>query len=196
MEIIYRQARKEDCEKLGLLTSIAGGGLLEFLLDGLVPGMTAAEVTAHDLAENKGVRSYRNVMVAEVNKQVKGMAFSYHSRHHGIDQELREFVPEERLQPLEPLFSARVENSLYLDTLAVDQDLRGRGVGKKLVELTKRKALDMGLDSLSLIVNVNNQDALGLYRNLGFQAVREIPLQILELEPNGGDSMLMECKLA
>lgn len=45
----------------------------------------------------------------------------------------------------------------------------------------KRTARNMGLDSLSLIAKVDNQDALGLYRKQGFKKVKEIPLQIIIL---------------
>ena len=196
MDIIYRPARKEDCLKLGELDSLAGEGVLEFLLEGLVPGMTAAEVAAHDMAENQGPRSFRNVLVAETNGKVKGMAFSFHSQNHCITDDMRKFIPAERLTPLEAFFSTRVEDSLYLDALAVDPDLQGHGIGKRLVELTKQKALDMGFGSLSLIVFEHNQNALGLYRKQGFQEVRQITLEIPELLPEAEILLLMECKLA
>jgi len=195
MDVIYRPARKEDCPKLGQLTSVAGEGLLEFMLDGLVPGMSAVEVAAIDLADNKGPKSYRNVIVAEVKNKVKGMAFSYHSRHHLIDDELREFIPAERLHPLKPLFSARVENSLYLDTLAVDEDLHGQGVGGKLIDLTRQKARKEGFGSLSLIVSAENERALNVYRKHGFKKIKDIPMDGLETISGNGASLLMECKL-
>jgi ribosomal protein S18 acetylase RimI-like enzyme len=196
MEIIYRQARKKDCKKLGLLTSIAGDGLLEYMLDGVVPGMSAVEVAAYDLADNKGPKSYRNVIVAEAKNKVKGMAFSYHSRHHCIDQDLRDLIPWERLQPLQPLFSARVEDSLYLDTLAVDEDLRGQGVGGKLIDLTKQKARENEFNSLSLIVSAENESAMSVYRKLGFKGVQEIPMDGLKTMSGNDALLLMECKLS
>ncbi len=196
MDIIYRPARKKDCPKLGELTSLAAEGMLEFLLDGLVPGMTAVEVAAYDLKDNKGQQSYRNIIVAEVNKKVKGMAFSYHSQHHRISEDMRKFIPADRLEPLETFYSTRVEDSLYLDTLAVDPDLHGQGVGRALLEMTKQKALDMGLGSLSLIVYAHNQTALRLYGKQGFQEVGEIPMESLDWVPDDGAAMLMECKLA
>ena len=39
-----RPADADDAPELARLIDIAGGGIYEFLLDGLMPGMTAAEV--------------------------------------------------------------------------------------------------------------------------------------------------------
>lgn len=195
MDIIYRPARKEDCPKLGELFSMAGEGLLEFMLDGLMPGMSAVDVAAYDMADDKDGRSYRGVTVADVNGEVKAMAFSYHSRLQRITDDMRKFIPGERLAPLETFYSTRVEDSLYLDTLAVDDDLRGQGVGGKLLEMTKQKAREMGLGSLSLIVYTHNTNALGIYRKQGFQEVKEIPMEGPEVLSGEGAAVLMECKL-
>lgn len=196
MDIKYRQGREEDCPKLGRFCSMASDGILEFLLDGLVPGMSAAEVVAHDLAQDKEPRTFRNAMVAELAGEAKGGVFSYHSRFHGVSDDMRRFIPAERLEAMRDFYQTRVEDSLYIDSLAVDADLRGRGVGGRLLGMTREKALALGLGSLSLFVALDNHGALGLYQRNGFKEVRRVTIDWPDGKDHGGDLLLMERKIA
>jgi ribosomal protein S18 acetylase RimI-like enzyme len=83
-----------------------------------------------------------------------------------------------------------------LDTLAVDEDLRGQGVGGKLIDLTKQKARENEFNSLSLIVSAENEGAMSVYRKHGFKGVHEIPMDGLKTMPGNGALLLMECKLS
>jgi ribosomal protein S18 acetylase RimI-like enzyme len=195
-EVIYRPARKEDCPRLGELIGVAGRGMLEYLLDGLVPGRSAADIAAHDLAENQRHHSFCNATVAEAGGAVMGMALSFESRFHGITDDMRRFIPAERLTPLESFYSTRIQESLYLDTLAVDSALRGRGVGTVLLQMTKQKALALGCKSVSLIVLANNLNARRLYERQGFVDVKKVPMKGVSFLPADSAALLMEYKLA
>ena len=70
---------------------------------------------------------------------------------------------------LKHFFYARVYNSLLLDTLCVDEEFRGQGIGTHLISLTKKKAKEADFDILSLIVLADNTDAQRLYRRCGFE---------------------------
>eukprot|EP00930_Biecheleria_cincta_P042238 TRINITY_DN29057_c0_g1_i1.p1 TRINITY_DN29057_c0_g1~~TRINITY_DN29057_c0_g1_i1.p1 ORF type:complete len:241 (-),score=30.65 TRINITY_DN29057_c0_g1_i1:139-828(-) len=72
----------------------------------------------------------------------------------------------------------------YIAMLAVDKELRGRGVGKKLVRLCLDRMRELNADECVLETEVTNKGALGLYRSLGF--VKEKRLHKYYL--NGNDA--------
>merc|ERR1712113_389366 len=56
----------------------------------------------------------------------------------------------------------------YIAMLAVDKDLRGRGIGSKLVRLCLDRMKRLGADECVLETEVTNTGAIGLYRSMGF----------------------------
>ena len=135
-------------------------------------------------------------MVAANESDVVGMALSYPSSYHKITDEMRGFLPAERLERFKDFYSSRVENSLFLDALAVDATYRRQGIGTRLVELTKEKARKSGHAMLSLIAFADNSPALALYKILGFEVVQEIKLEGNEFIPHQGGCVLLRCKAA
>jgi ribosomal protein S18 acetylase RimI-like enzyme len=121
------------------------------------------------------------------------MALSIPSHNHKITEEMKEFFPEERLEYLSQFFSANIDNSLLLDTLCVDEEFRGKGIGTQLISLTKKKAKEADFCILSLIVLADNTDAQRLYRRCGFEVAKNVDLKSHELIPHEGGCMLMKC---
>ena len=52
----------------------------------------------------------------------------------------------------------------YMDDLCVNDDYRRQGIGDKLFDNAKMKALEHGANSIELMVWEFNEDALGFYR--------------------------------
>jgi ribosomal protein S18 acetylase RimI-like enzyme len=102
------------------------------------------------------------------------------------------FFPEERLEHLTHFFSARVDHSLLLDTLCVDKEFRGKGIGTQLISLTKKKAEENDFDILSLIVLADNFSAQRLYKRCGFEVAINVDLKSHELIPHEGGCILMK----
>jgi ribosomal protein S18 acetylase RimI-like enzyme len=196
MTFTYRPADKKDSARLAELINIASDGVVEYLFHDLIPGMTPVQVVAHNLENDNYPHSYKSAIVATNENDVVGMALSYPSSYHKITDEMRAFFPAERLAHFEDFYSARVENSLFLDALGVDVSHRRQGIGTRLVELTKEKARENGCEQLSLIVFADNAPALVLYKMLGFEAVEEIKLEGNEFIPHQGGCVLLRCKAA
>lgn len=57
---------------------------------------------------------------------------------------------------------------LFIDSLAVEESRRGRGIGSRLLEKALQIAGKEGYDGLELQVNAKNQQARRLYERLGF----------------------------
>jgi len=195
MKFGYRPATIGDCFRLAELVMIASGGMIEFLFHDLVPHMSPLQILVRNLERDDAVYSYKSAVVAECGRKTVGTALSYPSRFHRISTEMRKFFPEDRLHHLESFYSARVDDSLYLDAICVDQEFRGKGMGSELLSLTKKKGEQGGYPALSLIVLADNTDAQRLYRRHGFEEVKKVDLKPHELMPHEGGCLLMNCTL-
>jgi predicted N-acetyltransferase YhbS len=144
MDITYRTATKADCLRMAELINMASGGVVEFLFHDLMPELTPQQIIAHNLESDHGSHTYKNAIVAEAENQVVGMALSFPALFHQITAEMRQYFSEDRLDHLSDFYAARVDDSLFLDALCVDQKLRRNGIGGKLISLTKKKAKQNG----------------------------------------------------
>jgi ribosomal protein S18 acetylase RimI-like enzyme len=196
MEINYRSAEKRDCAKLAKLSRIASGGVVDYLFHALVPGMTPVEVLARRLETDRPSHSYRSAIVAVDGADVIGMALSYPSSYHKITDDMKTFLPAERLAHLRRFYAARIENSWYLDALAVDESHRRRGVGEKLILLTRDRAVENGCAVLSLSAFADNPSAISLYQRIGFERVRKVELERNDFIPHDGGCWLMRWAFA
>ena len=195
MQISYRDGRNEDCAILAKLINIASEGIIEFLFHDLIPDMTSVQMVAHNLSAENSFYSYKNAIVAEYNQNLIGASLSYPSRFHQITEETRNFLPEDRLEHFKSFYASRVEDSLLLNALCVDERFRGKGIGTKLIALTKKKAKKDGFKSLSLMVLADNADAHRLYARCGFKTVEAVELKWHELIPHEGGCLLLKCEI-
>ena len=191
MDILYRRGKLEDCSKIAEGIDLASGGIVEFLFHGLLRNNTAAEVMADFLRDETGYDSYKNAIVAEYQGDIIGIVYSYPAKFHEISEETKEFFPSDRLMLLADFFNSRVDNSLFLDSIYVDEKFRGQGVGSKLIALTKQKAKDNGYKQLSLMVMNENMTARRAYERNNFEIVKHIDVKEHRLIPNKGGIYLL-----
>lgn len=192
MEVIYREGKKEDCLRIAELDNIASDGAIEFLFHDLIPNMTPVQIVASNLENDRYPHSYRSVIVAEYNKTIIGMSLSFPGKYHKITNEMRSFFPRDRLNHFKYFFSAPVEDSYYLDAFCVDDIYRRKGIGSKLIDLTKTKARNEGYKSISLLVFADNVIAQNVYKKNGFKVIKTIELNPHKLMPHEGGCVLME----
>lgn len=192
MNVIIRPAIKDESPQIAELDSIASGGVVDFLYEGLVPGKRPVEVLAEIISSDRGFYNYVNTVVADVGGAVAGAAISYPSRHQGIDEEMRRFFPAEKLAHLRGIFESRVPHSLYIDALAVHEKFRRRGLAGMLIDAAAERARSMGFSSLSLIVLAENGPARALYAKKGFVHDGDVPLEYHEKLPFRGGAFLLK----
>jgi ribosomal protein S18 acetylase RimI-like enzyme len=195
MEIKYRPGDKDECAQLAELINIASDGVVEYLFRDLVPGMTPVQVVAYGLEKDNYPHTYKSAIVATIKDDIVGMALSYPSSYHKITDEMRNFFPEDRLAHLSHFYSASVENSWYLDDLCVVEGYRRKGIGEKLISLTKEKAIENGHHTLSLIAFADNTLAIPVYKRTGFEIVKKVELQGNEFINHKDGCFLMKCEI-
>lgn len=59
-------------------------------------------------------------------------------------------------------------NILFIDAMAVDENFRRQGVGRKMFERVKEIARERNCDGIELQVNARNKEAFEMYRRCGF----------------------------
>lgn len=191
MDILYRSGKIEDCDKIGEGIDKASGGILEFLFHGLVNNQTARQVMSDLLRDESGNESYNNAIVAEYQNEIIGIVYSYPAKLHEISEETRKFFPSDRLRFLADFYNSRVDDSLFLDSIYVDEKFRGQGIAKKLIALTKEKAKNQGYQKLSLMVMSDNHVARRAYERSNFTIVKHINVKEHWLIPNKGGIYLL-----
>jgi ribosomal-protein-alanine N-acetyltransferase len=61
-----------------------------------------------------------------------------------------------------------------IDSIAVDQRFRGRGVGRRLVELTLENLRQKDMRKCALKVRTTNEAALHFYQDMGFHILKKL----------------------
>jgi len=194
MDIRYRQGEKQDSRKIAEMTDVASDGVMEYLFHDRVPGMTTVDVVTGSLEKNDYPFTYQSAIIAFDGDDPVGMSLSYPSLYHGISPEMKAFFPADRLAHLGDFFSARIENSWYIDSLCVLPPYRRRGIAESLIALNKDKAVEQGCRSLSLIVYADNAQAIPLYRRTGFEMARRVELQENRFIRHKSGCWLMNCE--
>lgn len=59
-------------------------------------------------------------------------------------------------------------NIIYIDSMAVDEQYRGKGIGHTLFEFLKELKTQKGYDGIELQVNAQNKAAYKMYTDYGF----------------------------
>lgn len=60
-----------------------------------------------------------------------------------------------------------------IENVVVDENARGRGVGRTLIDEAVRRSSDAGCYKIQLLSNKRRTDAHAFYRSTGFEAVAE-----------------------
>jgi len=121
-------------------------------------------------------------IVAEKNNQIVGIAYFYPNEDEVIIDAafqnllLEKQIVNEQCFPVSEVFG----KELYLDTIAVDENNRNLGIGRKLIETLLPIAKRYGKNRIGLNVDKNNPKAFKLYQRLGFKEITKVQINAHE----------------
>ena len=190
--VTHRVATSEDSRKIAELFSISSDGVVDYVWSTLAPeypGLAPVEIGALRYAREEGNFSYKNCVVAEREGVVIGQLCAYPV----------EADPEEIYEPTDPVLAPyerlEIPGTLYISSLAVFDEFRGRGLGTKMLSIAREQAQERSLDALSLLVFEQNAGAVKLYQREGFREVDRAPVVPHPLIHHTGDVLLMSAKI-
>lgn len=187
-----RPAVRGDARAIAGLFQISSDGVADYvwtLLEEDYPGLSLIEIGEQRYARENTDFSYENCIVVEDAGRIVGMLHSY-AMPDEIDP------PPDDMDPvLRPYAELEIAASLYISGLALEPEARGRGIGTSLLGLAHKRARDMGLSQLSLIVFEENDGALRLYKREGFTEQDRRAIVPHPLIHYTGDAILMAAEV-
>ena len=165
MEVIIRQARKEEASQIAKLFMLAWpvDDILES--NGLTCEQLHESITL--IAANKEtIYSYENTVVAEIDGKVAGAMCAY----DGADYQRLKQPIVDALGP-DCGFAKMKETEageFYLDSVGVLPEYRGRGIASRIIEAQCERAASLGHKVAGLIVDIDKPQVEALYSRLGF----------------------------
>ena len=184
--IILRDARPTSDEGLVFaryLDDVAEGFIQ------LMYGRRFADIIATAYTKPDHDYSFKNVTFAERDKGIVGMAVGYSAEEHrrSSDQPLkqapgysavRRMVVGALCGPLLRILDTLADGDYYLLSIAVDEELRGEGVGSRLIDSIEERARASGSRRLSLDVSAKNEGARRLYERRGMTVESQWPKRL------------------
>jgi ribosomal protein S18 acetylase RimI-like enzyme len=180
---LLRPARPEYSEGLLFARYLdeAAEGFFGFML-----GRGAQAIIASAFTEPGHSLSYEHVMFAKREGAVVGMSSAYSgAQHRGFSDEplrraagrnaIRMRIVRTLLAPLWRILDTIPEEDFYLQSLAVEPELRGAGIGSLLINDVEERARVSGSVRLSLDVSARNKGARKLYARRGMFELSEWP---------------------
>lgn len=179
-----RPARRGDCRRIAELFRISSDGVADYIWSRQArPGEDLIEIGRQRYEREDTPISYQNCRLVEHEGTVIGMLAAYPMEVTGSK--------EESDPVLAPYAALEEDRSFYIAGMAVDEELRGRGIGTMLLEEAERIARRLGLAKLSLIVFEQNAQAHRLYLRLGFVEAGRARVVPHPLIHHTGDVILM-----
>ncbi len=169
----------------------AAEGFLRFML-----GRHAGRIIATAFVQPDNDLSYQHATFAERDNVIVGMVSGFtaeqhsHASRHALTRaagrfNLRLKVVRLLFAPLMHVIDSIADGDFYVHTIAVDQALRGAGVGSILMDFLEDRARTIGSTRLSLDVSAKNAGARRFYErrgmNIEFQWPRRLAIPGIKL---------------
>ena len=151
-------------------------GSVAFVLTGTKILAEAMSILEEFFQQKANRVSYENTLVIEEpeangrDRKIIGVAISYDGTvARRLDEPLEEAA---RLQSGSSEYRIPTEaesDEFYLDTVSVNRNYQGRGIGRQLIEAVCDQGRQSGHTRVGLLVDVTNSDAKRLYERLQFR---------------------------
>ncbi len=145
--------------------------------------LTALDMDTSDLewvkascADPKSMYSWNKALIAEDNGKLIGCIISYRGDEY---LPIREYTWSRLWTGVDPevISKSAIETypgEYYLDSLAIEPEYRGRGLGKKLMQAAMEEGRKLGYKKFALLVAREKPRLKDYYASLGFEDSNEV----------------------
>ena len=152
-------------------------------------GPRAAHIIATAFSQPDHDLSYQNAVFAERANVIVGMFLGYtaeqkrRNSREALKQAarpgiLRMWLVGMLFAPLMRITDSIADGDFYLQTIAVDPELRGEGVGSRLMDASEERARASGSTRLALDVSAGNTGACRFYEHRGMSIESRWPRRL------------------
>ena len=188
--IIIREAKPDLEEGLvfAQLFDEASEGFFKSML-----GIKTYEIIADAFVKSNNEYSFENVTMIEYKRKIVGMVSGYtYAEKEGFKRKiLSQFPKGAKLRimmfsvagrMLSRFLGPRGKEDYYLQAIAVSSEMRGKGLGQRLLKSSREIAIKKGSKTLSLDVSSKNEKAINSYNKFGLDIFSYWP-NFLKLPP-------------
>jgi len=164
---MIRLAKKEDAKQIVplILQAIKD---IAFMLTGTKTYEEAEKLLKYYVQSENNRLSYHNCLVKVYEGQVIGVIIAYHvSELAKLDQEMLEIISRNAKKDAKVDKEAE-EGDFYIDTVSVNPEYQGLGIGTELLNGLLEHAKTIGVKRVSLNVDQDKPAARRLYEKVGF----------------------------
>jgi len=156
-------------------------------------GIKTYEIIADAFVKSNNEYSFENAMMIEYKSKIVGMVSGYtYAEKQGFKKNvLSEFPKGAKLRImtfsivgriLSHFLGARGKADYYLQAIALSSEMRGKGLGQRLLKSSSEIAIKKGSKTLSLDVSSKNEKAINSYNKFGMEVTSYWP-NFLKLPP-------------
>lgn len=149
-------------------------------------GKDTFEIIAEAFVKSNNDYSYENVFVIEYNNDVVGMVSGFtKSEKESFDRKIlsrsskgsngKKWMFSVIGRILSRFLGPPGEDDFYIQAIAINNQMRGKGLGQKLLEHISEKAIEKGAKTLSLDVSSKNSKAIKSYNRFGMEVASSWP---------------------
>lgn len=170
--MIIRKAQKEDAPQIAKLMILAMTEIVYQFIGR--EDYEEGVLFLTKLIEQEGNQySYTNSFVAQENGNVIGQISLYPGEQlASLRQPVLDLIKTEYNLDYFPEDETEA-GEIYLDTIAVDPNIQGRGIGKQLIQHIIEEYVTKNQQIVGLLVDKDNPNAKRLYERIGFQKVKD-----------------------
>lgn len=166
-DIVIEKAKKTDAEEIVRLISLADKDAVLALSgkDNIHEALRQYEI---NFSREDIYFSYKNIFVARNESRILGCILYF----RGEDESSFQPIADHRLE----MENESEPDEIYIDSLAVLPECRGKGIAKRLINQVTVEAKKQGFQKVGLLADKNKAYLGRMYQTLGFNVTSEVNL--------------------